>query len=253
MRVRYLTVATLLLCTRAAMSQSAAEHVQVGDSLYQALRARQALWHYKAAIAVDSGDYAALWKASRTAIDLAGFEKDREKRTDMYRAGQRFALRAVAVNPGDAEGHFALARALGRVAMTVGNKERVRYAKRIRTQAVRALESNPEHAGALHVMGMWNAEIRRLSGLTRFFAKTFLGAGVFDSANWDDAVRYMEKAVEVDPARLVHRLSLGGIYADIGDKAKAREQYQFVINGRVMDYNDRYYKQQARRRLKALE
>jgi regulator of sirC expression with transglutaminase-like and TPR domain len=122
----------------------------------------------------------------------------------------------------------------------------------VRAHALQALERNPKHAGALHVMGMWNAEIMRLSGLQRFAAKTLLGGKVFGEANWKEAVRYMEAAVASEPERITHRIDLGEIYEDVGDKAKAREQYQVVVRSAVRDAKDPVYKQQAEQRLKKL-
>ena len=56
----------------------------------------------------------------------------------------------------------------------------------------------------------------------------------------------------VDPTRLVHRLDLASIYADRGEKVKAREQLELVISGTATDHNDRFYKAQAERELKEL-
>ena len=54
-------------------------------------------------------------------------------------------------------------------------RARVRLARVIRDEALRATELNSQHDGALHVLGRWNAEIQRLPGITKFFAKTFPG------------------------------------------------------------------------------
>jgi lipopolysaccharide biosynthesis regulator YciM len=130
----------------------------------------------------------------------------------------------------------------------LGVKARVRYAKEVRRQALLALQSDSLHAGALHVLGRWNAEIMRLSGFSRFFAKSFLGAGVFDQASWDSAVYYMEKSVKADPKRVIHHLDLGEIYRDrnhSGDRERAIEQLELVVNGATTEYNDQFYKKQA--------
>jgi hypothetical protein len=129
----------------------------------------------------------------------------------------------------------------------------VRYAKEIRMHALEALKHDSLHPGALHVMGMWNAEIMRLSGISRFFAKNFLGGDIFGEASWDKAVSYMERSVHQDPARLVHHLDLAGVYRDRnkpGDRAKAKEQLELVLKGQERDYNDRFYKKQAEAELK---
>lgn len=255
---RYLAIATAIAFTaQPAVSQStAAEHIALGDSSHLAMSPAFALAHYKAALEVDSSSYEALWKASRDAVDLGEFEPNEDQRKAYFAEGERFARRAVAVNADDAEGHFVLARALGRVALSLGKKERVSYAKEIRAQALEALKYDSLHAGALHVMGRWNAEIMRLSGFSRFFAKNFLGGDILGKASWDNAVRYMEESVKQDPARLVHHLDLAEIYRDRnedGDRARAREQFELVINGKSLDYNDRFYKQQAEAELRDLD
>jgi tetratricopeptide (TPR) repeat protein len=212
------------------------------------MNAPAALHHYKAAIAVDSNDYAALWKASREAVSLGEFDSSKTQQKDFYTEGEGYARRATKVNPAGTDGWFVLARALGRTSLTLGKKERVHYAGEIRNDALESLKLDSTNAGALHVMGRWNAEIMRLSGMSRFFAKTFLGGKVFDEASWDSAVFYMNKAVKYDPTRIVHHLDLGEIYMDRnheGDKALAKEQLQMAIDLKPTEYNDPFYKKQA--------
>ena len=91
-------------------------------------------------------------------------------------------------------------------------------------------------------MGVWNAEIMRLNGFVRLVAKSVLGGKVFGSASWKEAVRYMEAAVAAEPQRVVHRLDMGEIYRDVGDKAKARAQFETGLSLPATDYNDRRFK-----------
>jgi tetratricopeptide (TPR) repeat protein len=252
MFLRTAAVAAALWLAPAAHAQSAADHIAEGDREYAALNAAAALKHYEAAVAADSTSYEALWKASREAIDVGEATEDAGQRTALYRLGERYARQAVTVNPNDAEGHFHLARSLGRRALSVGKRDRVKFAKEVRHHALESLKYNPQHAGALHVMGVWNAEVMRLSGFSRFMAKNFLGGDVFDSASWKEAVRYMEQAVAVEPNRLVHRVDLAEIYADVGDKAKARTELEYVMNAPAAEPNDEKYRRQAERMLKEL-
>ena len=247
MRFAHLVSAGLLLAaavTRAG-AQSAAEHIALGDKEYAAMHASAALDHYEAALKDDPKNYDALWKASRSAVDLGEFERSDDKRDDYFKRGELYARRAVEANPGDAEAHFSLARALGRTALTQSPRGRVKYAADVRNQALECLKINPKHPGCLHVMGMWNAEVMRLNGFTRMIAKNFLGGQVFNSASWAEAKRYMEEAVAADPDRITHHIDLAGVYRDTGDKAKARAEWQAVMKLPNRDYNDRYYKGQA--------
>jgi regulator of sirC expression with transglutaminase-like and TPR domain len=101
-------------------------------------------------------------------------------------------------------------------------------------------------------MGVWNAEVMRLNGLSRMIARNFLGGQVFAEANWDNAQRYLEQAVALDPNRIAHRLDLAAVYADRNQKAKAIEQYEWIGRAPVTDFNDPNYKADAARRLTAL-
>ena len=236
-----------------ARAQSPAEHIALGDSAYTHFKPDEALTHYRAAIGSDSSNYEALWKAARSEIDLAEAEKDEGRRNQYSIAGESLARRAIKVNSQDAEAHFHLARALGRRALSVGVRDRVKFGTEVRAEALEALRLDPNHPGALHVMGVWNAEVMRLNGIQRFFAKNVLGGRVFGEASWDKAVSFMERAVAVDPDRIVHHLDLGKIYADVGDKAKARTQLELVVRGRRIDYNDPAYQREAQAALEKLK
>ena len=235
-----------------AEAQSVAEHLSLGDVAYGQRHPKEALDHYLKGIAVDSMNYEARWKASRAEVDLAEAASKGAEMDSLMAAAQRNAEAAVRIRGNDPEGHFSLARAIGRKALSVGTMERIRFAKIVRAEALDALKYDSTHAGALHVLGMWNAEIMRVNGLARAFAKTFLGAQVFSLANWDEAQRLLAAAVSHDPTRIVHKLDLAGIYADRGDKTKAKQLYEWIGTAPVIDSNDDLYKKQAAERLKKL-
>lgn len=236
----------------AAVASSANELVAQGDRESVARRTAAALALYERAVQADPRHYAALWKAAQEAVDLGEFERDGARRSDLYARATAYARRAVALGTGDAEGYFHLARALGRTALALGPRERVKYAVDVRDQALAALKLMPRHAGALHVLGVWNAEVMRLNGFARAVAKTFMGGQVFNTASWSEAVRYLEQAVAIEPNRLVHHLDLARIYRDVGRKADARTAYAAALRAPIFDANDPVYRQSAEDELRAL-
>jgi len=242
-----LLAAWLLLAP--ADSARAARLVAAGDTAFAARDAVRALTLYRQAAAADSMCFEAWWKAARTGVDLNEFAPDNLDRESGFSAAVRAARRAVAIDSTSAVGHFQLARALGREALAASPKARLRYAAEIRAEALRALSADPANDGALHVLGVWNAQIMRLNSLQRFMARNFMGDTILERASWHDAIRFMERAVAVGPTRIVHHLDLGTIYEDTGDVVRARQQYAIVVAAPVVDYNDPHYKADAAARL----
>ena len=247
MIMRTAVFAATLAFTTSLGAQSAAEHIALGDKDHAAGGAASAMQHYKEAVRLDAKSADALWRASRESIDLGEFSAT--ERDLFYKVGEEYARLAVAADPKSAMAHFALAKAIGRRALSMGARDRVKFAGEVRAEALESIRLDSINPGALHVMGMWHANIMRLSGVTRFFAKNLLGGKTFDEANWNDAAKFLERASALEPDRIVHALDLAAVYRDKGDKAKAREQYQRALSIKAVEYNDKSYQAQATKEL----
>jgi tetratricopeptide (TPR) repeat protein len=250
--MRALTIAalpTLLLADAgAASAQDAKGHVAAGDTARCARNTAAALTHFREALALDSLNYEANWKAARELADSGKLMPDRLKadRDTVYAEALALANRAVRIDSAGADGHYMVAVAAGRVALTKGPRERVRSARVVRDQALKAIELNPQHDGAMHVMGRWNAEIMRLPGITKFFARTFLGASIFKEASWDNAERYFTDAIHVNDQNIYHHLDLAEALVDADRPQEARPHLEHVAQLPLgCDAGDPTYKQQA--------
>jgi len=238
------------LPARAQTHPTAAEHVVLGDSAHAALAPAQALEHYRAALALDSTRYDALWKAGRELVDIAKQiegkdDSSKHLRDSLYTAARAYGDAAVRVNPTGADGHFTVGQALGRLSRTRGGKERVRFAKIIYDEGMKAIELDSTHDGAHHLIGAWHAEVKRLSGFQKFFAKALFGGGFLDKGNWEDAQKYLERAVALKPQNIFHRLELAEVYVDVGKYSKAREQLSALATLPIADVLDHTYQHNA--------
>ncbi len=239
---------TLCLTGTLAAQETVASHVARGDSLRAALQSSAALAQYQAALKVDSNAYEANWKAAREIADVAKQllgDSLASRRDSLYSLGRVWAERAVQADSNGENGHFALALVLGRLSLTKSKKERVKYAKVIYDEAVHTLQLDSTHDGAEHILGQWNAEVKRLSGLTRFFAKALLGGGFMDRANWDDAVKYLSLAVKHNPTHVYHRLALAAVYVDLDSIPQATALLESIAALPVGDPMDPTYKKWA--------
>jgi len=247
MRLSLVLVAPLICGSLTA--QRVAQHVAAGDSA-GLMHPDVQLRHYQAALAIDSLSYEANWKAARAIADVAkqiqgNADSLKLRRDSLYAVGRAYAERAVRADSTQADGHYAVAMVLGRLSRTKGSKERVKYAKIIYDEATRAVQINPNHNFAHHVLGAWNAEVERLSGFQRFFAKALFGGGFMSKANWDDAVAHLERAVAIRPDWIYHRLELAQIYTDVGAYTKAREQLMAIPALPTQDVLDPQYRREA--------
>lgn len=229
-------------------AQLAPDHVALGVAAAEARNLGRALRHFEAALARDSSSYDANWRASLT-LGLMGdpfpMRRKSRLRDSLYARAERYARRAVRVNPAGAEGHVALAASLGRAAILVGPEEKIRRAGLIREEALRALAINPRQDEAHHILGRWHAEVMRLPRITRFFAKHFLGAQVFSQASWQRAMYHLEQAVKLAPGRIAHRVALADIYFDARRRESAEAQLRVVDSLPVREAMDTNYKQQG--------
>ena len=248
MRALTLAATTLALCASPLLSQDAAGHVAMGEAARCRRNPQEALTHFRAALAIDSLDYTANWQASRTLADIGKMmpNSQRAQRDTVYQEARALAERAVRVNSNGADGHYMVAVAVGRVALTMGARDRVRYSRVIRDEALRAAELDPRHDGALHVLGRWNAEIQRLPGITKFFARTFLGASIFSQASWDNSVNYFTQAITINPQNIYHHLDLAEALVDADRRDEARPHLEQIAQlPLACDPMDPQFKQQA--------
>ena len=126
MRNAILAIVALAALARPGLAQdaqglSADQLAALGAASREARDPRAALIHFQAALAVDSMHYAANWQGALALIDLAQEVPENVRsapRDSMYALAEVYARRAVAARPDDADGHFALANAVGRTALT---------------------------------------------------------------------------------------------------------------------------------------
>ncbi|MDX2193751.1 MAG: hypothetical protein NW201_10390 [Gemmatimonadales bacterium] len=242
----------LLLASMVAsrLAAQAGPELAPRDSLYlvSARDPRGLLTQMEARLARDSADHEAQWRAALALVDLGREQSDSVKsarRDSLYTRAAELARRAIAGRPSDPEPHFVLAQALGRLTKSRGPRERLKLAAEIYEQASRTVALDSTHHGGWHVLGEWHFEMMKVSGMNRFFARTFLGARIFDAANWDSAFRDLERAVNLAPWHVFHRLTLAAVYADRGYVTAARQQLREIATLTELDAQDARYKREA--------
>ena len=113
MRSTFPFLALALAVAPSLYAQKPADHVALGVAAYQAVKPDEALQHFQAALAADSLNYEANYRAARATLDIAA--GNRTTPDSLFGLAERYARRAVAVDSTRAEGHYMVAAAVGNV------------------------------------------------------------------------------------------------------------------------------------------
>jgi tetratricopeptide (TPR) repeat protein len=114
----------------------------------------------------------------------------------------------------------------------------------------KVIELNPTNDLAWHVLGRWYLGLAEVGAVKRAVARTAFGR--LPPAKYEDAERCFEKAIALNPNRLMHYCELGRTYAQMGKEADARK---FITKGLAMaetEKDDPETKNLARQTLRKL-
>lgn len=138
--------------------------------------------------------------------------QDKDRRRRAYEEGAKMAWRALELQDLDPQAHYLYAANLGSAANLKGIMASALTVRALKRHVARAIELDPNHAAALHMMGMLLEELPALLG-----------------GDSDDAMIYLRRAVEVDPSYTHARLNLAKAYIEREDFVQAEAQLQAIL------------------------
>ena len=239
------------LCSLAITFPAYSQGIAVGDAALARFDLDGALTAYRVAHSQAPDNYEATWKLARALADKSTLSKDHAEQTQCCIEAERLARAAVRLKPDDSKGHTYLAVAVGKLALYEGGKRKVALANEVKHEAQMAIRLNDNEDIAYHVLGVWNREMAELNWVMREFAEFLYGK--FPSASLEDARRDLERAVEVAPAAVAHRVELGVTLADSRRWPDANETLEKALAMRKTWVTDDYYWDIARQNLRRVK
>jgi tetratricopeptide (TPR) repeat protein len=247
-------LALLLIITagalRAASAPDVAQLLTDARAAETKLDSRRALELYLAADQAKPDDAAILQKIARQYSDLVTELTTDEDRRRYAQTALDYSLRAVALAPQNPETVLSLAVSHGKLAVYSDTKTKIQYSRLVKEEAERALGIDPNYAWAHHVLGRWHYEVATLGFATRFFVRIIYGG--LPAASTTEAVRHLQRAVDLEPNELAHQLELGFALAADGQKEKARTQWDKGLALPSREKHDDLAKTRARTALSSL-
>jgi len=221
-RWRPALAALVLLASPRLAAGSGGQGLADGDAALARGDLASARVEYAAALSAHPNHYGALWRLARVESEL-GEDARGDTQRDLVISAVEHARAAVKVAPDSAQGHVWLAVTLGRQALKEGPKTRLALSREIKSEVDRALAIDPGIGRAYHVRALWNRKIASLSFIEKAAANTVLG-GVPKGASMENAVRDLQKAIEIEPGYVNHHLELGRTYMELRRWAEARRE-----------------------------
>lgn len=215
---------------RPACAASAAEleaAVARGNQAYTRGQLQEALVSFTGAQGQAPAHYGALLGLARVESELAEGTRD-EVRRRLVASAVEHARAAVKAAPDEAQAHVWLAVALRQQTEMEGPKTRAGLWREIKSELDRAIGLDAGIARAYLERGRWN---RRLAGRgiwERTVSKVLL-AKVPKGAASENAVRDLEKAVELAPTSIDAHMELAHMYLDRERHADARRELERAI------------------------
>ena len=215
-----------------------------GDSLYALNNYGESIRLYRQACAIDSAKAESFWKLSRS-LNLLGETTPKDSQLVIFEESRDAANHSIMLDENNAEAHFQLARALGKIALFKGIFKSASLAKQVRNECLRALELDSLHDGAWHILGRWNREVGRKPK----FLRVPMGLG---AANKEDALAFMQKAIELNPEYVNHHLEMGINYMTYNKDDEARAEFERCLQLESQRPLDEKYKGEAKKYLAEL-
>ncbi len=206
---------------------------------------RAALELYLRANAASPGKAAILQKISRQYSDLVLDTADPAEKKRLCVAALDYSQRAVALDPTNAVNLVSLAISYGKLGELSDVNTRVKYSRLVKQYAEQAVALDPNSDYAHHVLGCWHYEVASLDSASRFVV--WLVYGGLPGASTAEAVRQLQRAVQLAPDLPGHRIELGFALLADGQRDAARVAFERAL---AMPQREKY-ESEARARARA--
>ncbi len=223
------TALALSFASTGAGAESARELIQKGDVFYGKLQAAEALEFYLPAEKLDPNNVRLLVRIAREYRHLMSDATDPSEKLQLASTAVDYAQRAVSLAPNDPDTQLALAISYGKLLPMQETKQQIATQRLVKIAVDKVIALDPTNDVAWHVLGRWYLALADVGPVRRALARVTYGK--LPPAKHEDAVRCFEKAIALNPNRLMHYIELGRACEEMGRDADARK---FITRGLAM-------------------
>jgi tetratricopeptide (TPR) repeat protein len=244
-------IGALFLSSAALGAGPADELIGKGDVFYAKLQAVDALKFYLPAEQLEPNNVRLLVRISREYRHLMSDAAKPAEKLSLGGTALTYAKRAVSLAPNDPEAQLAVAISYGKLQPFESNREKLDAARIIKEAADRVIKLDPRNDLGWHILGRWHMAFADIGPAKRALAQ--LTYGKLPDSTYEDAARCFEKAMEINPNRLMHYIELGRAYAHMGLTNDARRLITTGLAMRETEKDDPEIKRLGREVLATLQ
>uniref|UniRef100_A0A7S0WTE4 Uncharacterized protein n=1 Tax=Pyramimonas obovata TaxID=1411642 RepID=A0A7S0WTE4_9CHLO len=160
----------------------------------------------------------------------------KEEGAELLERSAKMSEMATAIRPDEVMPRLTLAFNYGRLAIQADNRKKVELCGRIHQEAELATKIDPHDDNAHHALGRWNYEVASINQVVRLIVRHFYGGDV--SGSYKDAIFHYEKAVKLNPKKLVHHFELAKALLQVKQKKRAIKCMKRAMSCPCEDIND---------------
>ncbi|MBN4065833.1 hypothetical protein JYT51_00705 [Candidatus Amoebophilus asiaticus] len=239
--IKITLIATVLFCSNLTFSENyneVEELIKKAQQLNSDLKEEEALEQYREILRIDPGNNFALWNTSLLYASIGSRFEDEDKKEEYFDKAHKYADKALEVDSNDAESHYAMSVAVGSIAEIASLFDAAAIAMVVKKHADKAIELNPNHDGAWHILGKWHYRVSNVSWLEAIAAK--LLGGLPPSSN-EESTNAFKKAIKLNPDEVLYYLDLAIEYEEIDEDRKAVEILKKALTLKPQSLDDPMY------------
>lgn len=217
---QFLFLLIFTLIPSVGFSQSYKDLIKKADTAEKEGKTQLALDAYLAANLKEQDHISTLTKIAKQYGDSMAALNNNAARKEAGERSLAWSRHALKVHPKNSDTHLSVAISLGKLVEFMGNKEKIKTSREIKSEAEKALALNPKSDYAHHLLGRWHQNIADMGGATRMIAQLIYGK--VPKGSFQEALDHFAKARKLQPNRLIHELEYGRTLAMLGRKKEAK-------------------------------
>ena len=245
-----LLCAVVCLWGGAARAEDTDALIAKGDQFDKQFQAKEALEVYLPANKLEPDNVHLLVCIARQYRHLMSDTSSKQEKLRLGNISLEYAGRAATLAPNNADAQLSPAISYGKMLPYMGSKDQVNASPRIKAAVDRTLQLDPTNDIAWNILGRWNRVLANINVVKRVLAKTFFGE--LPVTTNEEAEKCLQKAIAINPNRLMHYIELGRVYAQMGRKEEARKCIEKGLAMPNKDHDDPEMKEIGQQTLQEL-